>query len=296
MPLIGDDIGGFAGSPTADLLTRWFEVGALNPIYRDHTAKGTADQEPWVHGPEHEAIRRKYIELRYRLMPYLYTAIEETSRTGVPLMRPLFLEYPQAAEFYDDNRDFLFGRDLLVAPVTTEMVDAEDISLPPGEWFDFWTGARHEHDEKIQLHPKLDEMPLYVRAGAILPTQPVVQNTGEVPNGPLHLLVYPGADCRGSLYQDDGHSFAYQKGEILRINYSCAVSRDSVTITGSVEKNSYKPWWSSTALTVYGAASAPKEARINDRVIHDWQFDNQAHTVTLTVPDAVKNWNVRVSY
>src|SRR5205807_1038925 len=125
MPLVGDDIGGFAGSPTPDLLTRWFEVGALNPIYRDHTAKGTADQEPWIHGPEHEAIRKKYIELRYRLMLYLYTAIEETTRTGIPLMRPLFLEYPQAAGFYGDDRDFLFGRDLFVAPVTTEMVDPE---------------------------------------------------------------------------------------------------------------------------------------------------------------------------
>ena len=296
MPLVGDDIGGFAGSPTPDLLTRWFEVGALNPIYRDHTAKGTADQEPWVHGPEHEATRRKYIELRYRLMPYLYTAIEETARTGTPLMRPLFLEYPQAAEFYDDSRDFLFGRDLFVAPITTEMVDAQDISLPPGEWYDFWTGAKHASQEKFQLHPKLDEMPLYVRAGTILPAQPVVQNTGETPNGPLQLLIYPGGDCRGSLYQDDGHSFAYQKGEILRINYSCGASAGSVTVTSSVEKNAYKPWWNSSALTVYGAASAPREVRINDRVIHDWQFDNQAHTVTLTVPDAVTSWSVRISY
>src|SRR5207249_8097800 len=136
-------------------------------IYRDHTAKGTADQEPWVHGPEHEAIRRKYIELRYVLMPYLYTGIEETSRTGLPLMRPVFLEYPQASDFYGDNRDFLFGRDFFVAPVTTEMVDAEEISLPPGEWYDFWTNAKVPSKEKFSLHPRLDEMPLYVRAGAI---------------------------------------------------------------------------------------------------------------------------------
>jgi alpha-glucosidase len=295
-PLVGDDIGGFAGSPTPDLLTRWFEVGALNPIDRDHTAKGTADQEPWVHGPEHEAIRRKYIELRYRLMPYLYTGIEEATRTGLPLMRPLFLEYPQAPEFYNDNRDFLFGRDLFVAPVTTEMVDPEDISLPPGEWYDFWTGAKHQYKEQIQLRPRLDEMPLYVRAGAILPMQSVVQHTGETPEGPLQLHVYPGEDCRGSLYQDDGHTFAYRRGEILRINYSCAVSPDSITVTSSVEKNAFKPWWSSAALTVYGAAAAPKEIRIGDQVIQGWSFDRQAHTVTLTVPDAVKNWSVRLTY
>jgi alpha-glucosidase len=296
MPLVGDDIGGFAGSPTPDLLTRWFEVGALNPIYRDHTAKGTADQEPWVHGPEHEAIRRKYIELRYRLMPYLYTAIEETTRTGIPLMRPLLLEYPQAPEFYGDDRDFLFGRDLFVAPVTTEMVDAEDISLPPGDWYDFWTGAKHAHAEEIHLRPRLDEMPLYVRAGAILPMQSVVQNTGETPDGPLQLHVYPGENCRGSLYEDDGHTFAYQKGEILRINYSCTSSASSVTVASSVEKHAYKPWWNNTALTIYGAAATPKEVRIDDHMIQDWHFDGQAHTVTLTVPDAVKNWSVRLAF
>jgi len=189
-PLVGDDIGGFGGSPPADLLTRWFEVGALNPIYRDHTAKGTADQEPWVHGPEHEAIRRKYIELRYELMPYLYTGIEEASRTGLPLMRPVFIEYPQASDFYENNRDFLFGRDFFVAPVTTEMLDAEEVSLPPGEWYDFWTNTKVSSKEKITLHPRLDEMPLYVRAGAIVPMQPVVQYTGEKPNGPLELRVY----------------------------------------------------------------------------------------------------------
>jgi alpha-glucosidase len=296
MPLVGDDIGGFAGSPTPDLLTRWFEVGALNPIYRDHTAKGTADQEPWVHGPEHEAIRKKYIELRYRLLPYLYTLVEETTRTGIPLMRPLFLEYPQAPEFYGDDRDFLFGRDLFVAPVTTEMLDAEDISLPPGDWYDFWTGAKHARGESIQLRPRLDEMPVYVRAGGILPMQTVVQNTGQTPDGPLELRVYPGEDCRGSLYEDDGHSFAYQKGEILRINYSCAASSSSVTVSSKVEKNAYRPWWGSTALTVFGAAAAPKEVRIEDRVIEDWHFDSHSHSVTVTVPDALKNWSVRIAF
>jgi alpha-glucosidase len=300
-PLVGDDIGGFAGSPTADLLTRWFEVGALNPIYRDHTAKGTADQEPWVHGPEHEAIRRKYIELRYELMPYLYTGIEEASRTGIPLMRPVFLEYPQAPEFYGDNRDFLFGRDLFVAPVTTEMVDAEEISLPPGEWYDFWTNTKLSIKEKFSLYPRLDEMPLYVRAGAIVPMQPLAQYTGEKPNGPLELRVYLPAstmsnDCRGTLYQDDGHTFAYQKGEILRVNYSCQVSNSSAAVSSTIEKNGFQPWWKSAEVTLFGAAAAPKEVRIGDAAIHDWRYDDRAHAVTLIVPEATKNWTVRLAF
>jgi len=176
------------------------------------------------------------------------------------------------------------------------MVDAEDITLPPGDWYDFWAGEKHAHSDKIQLRPRLDEMPLYVRAGAILPMQSVVQNTAETPNGPLQLRVYPGEACRGSLYEDDGHTFAYKKGEILRINYSCAASASSVTITGSIEKNAYKPWWNSTALTVYGVATAPKEVRLGDHSVPDWHFESQAHAVTLTVPDALKSWNVRITF
>ena len=300
-PLVGDDIGGFAGSPPADLLTRWFEVGAFNPIYRDHTEKGSADQEPWSHGPEHEAIRRKYIELRYKLLPYLYTGIEEASRTGLPLMRPVFLEYPQATDFYGDNRDFLFGRDFFVAPVTTEMVDAEIVTLPPGDWYDFWTDTKVSSKEKITLHPKLDEMPLYVRAGAIVPMQPLVQYTDEKPSGPLELRVYlpngaASEDCRGSLYQDDGHTFAYQKGGILRVNYSCQVSAGAATVTSSMEKNAYQPWWKSAEVTIYGVAAAPKEVRIGEKTISDSRYDSAAHSVTLTVPDALQNWAIRLTF
>jgi len=300
-PLIGDDIGGFAGSPPADLLTRWFEVGALNPIYRDHTGKDTADQEPWVHGPEHEAIRKKYIELRYELMPYLYTGMEESTRTGLPFMEPVFLEYPKATDFYGNNRDFLFGRDFFVAPVTTEMVDAEEIELPPGDWYDFWTNARVTSKEKFKLHPALAEMPLYVRAGAIIPMQAVVQSTSEKPEGPLQLRVYlsggaPASDCRGSLYQDDGHTFAYQRGEILRVNYSCQVSPGVVTVTSSVEKAAYQPWWKNAEVTIYGVAAAPREVRIGEQVLRESRYDSESHTVTLTVPDAMKNWTVRLTF
>ena len=294
--MAGDDIGGFAGSPPADLLTRWFEVGALNPIYRDHTATGTKDQEPWVHGPQHEAIRRRYVELRYTLLPYIYTVVEESSRTGLPFMRPVFLDYPQAEDFYGNNRDFLFGSDLFVAPVTTEMVDAEEVQLPPGDWYDYWSSQRLSSKSKLTLHPALDEMPLYVRAGAIIPTQPLVQSTGEKPSGPLQLRVYAGDDCRGSLYEDDGHSFAYQRGELLRVKYSCQASPGSVTITSTTEKSSFQPWWNSAEVTVFGASTQPKEVKIGDHAIHEWRYDASAHSVILNVPDAAKNWALTLTF
>jgi alpha-glucosidase len=294
--MAGDDIGGFAGSPPADLLTRWFEVGALNPIYRDHTGKGTADQEPWVHGPEHEAIRRRYVELRYKLLPYIYTALEETARTGLPAMRPVFLDYPQAEEFYSNNRDFLFGHDLFVAPVTTEMVDAEEVQLPPGDWYDFWSAQKLSSKNKITLHPALDEMPLYVRAGAIIPTQPLVQNTAEKPAGPMQLQVYAGENCRGSLYEDDGHTFAYQKGDLLRVNYSCQVSQTSITVTSSAEKASFQPWWDRAEVTVFGVSSQPREVHIGDHSIHEWHYDAARRAVIFIVVNATQNWTAALTF
>jgi alpha-glucosidase len=249
-----------------------------------------------VHGPQHEAIRRRYVELRYKLLPYIYTIVEESSRTGLPFMRPVFLDYAQAQDFYGNNRDFLFGSDLFVAPVTTEMVDAEEVQLPPGDWYDYWTAQKLSSKNKLTLHPALDEMPLYVRAGAIIPTQPLVQNTGEKPSGPLQLRVYAGDDCRGSLYEDDGHSFAYQKGELLRVNYSCQASPASITVTSTTEKSSFQPWWNSAEVSVFGVAAQPREVRIGDRTIHEWRYDGATHSVILTVPDALKGWAVTLTF
>jgi alpha-glucosidase len=171
-------------------------------------------------------------------MPYIYTYTEESSRAGIPLMRPIFLEYAQAAEFYRDDHDFLFGPDLFVSPVVSEMVDVQGVALPPGEWFDYWTSERHTGKDQINLHPRLDEMPLYVRAGAIVPMQPLAaihfreaKWARSVARLPTHFHVRPGRCVQRlprALYEDDGHTFAYLKGEILRISYSCQVAPGSV--------------------------------------------------------------------
>jgi alpha-glucosidase len=292
--LVGDDIGGFASSPPPDLLTRWYELGVFNPIYRDHAAKGTADHEPWVSGPEQEAVRRRYIELRYQLLPYIYTGVEAMTRTGLPFMRPIFLDYPQLDTFND--RDFLFGSDLFVAPVATETLDAEEIQLPPGDWYDYWTSQKHASSEKIALHPALDELPLYVRAGAILPMQPIVQNTEEKPNGPLEIKVYAGENCRGSLYEDDGHTFAYQRGEFRRTNYSCQISPNSIAVSSTTEKNHFQPWWHAARVTIFGVPNEPKELRRGQQTTRDWQYDAKSHSVTVTIPEALENWTVQLAF
>jgi alpha-glucosidase len=280
-PLAGVDEGGFAGDPTPELLTRWTELGAFLPLFRNHSDKGTRAREPWVDGPEHESIRRSYIETRYRLMPYIYTSFEETSRTGVPLMRPMFLEFPNDPTFETTDEEFMFGPDLLIAPAN-ETVGGYEVKLPAGEWYDFWTGQRVE-GHTLKVSPPLQTLPAYVRGGSIVPEQHVVQDVDQVPDGPLELSVYPGPDCRGSVYDDDGNTFAYQHGEFLRTQFTCEVHTDSVRVDLSEPEGTFRPWWSAVKITVFGVSSAPQGIMVNGRSVSDWKFEQQTNSVTLTV-------------
>ena len=288
--LAGADVGGFAGSPPPDLLTKWLEMSAFQPIDRDHSAKGTRPHEVWVDGPAQEAIRRRYIEERYRLLPYLYTITEETSHDGVPFLRPLFLEFPDATMDghpfdLDAGSEFMVGPQLLVAPnPSPEEIAAYEVHLPPGTWYDYWTGERFEGPSKTQsrdleqrdaLHsakplmitPTLDVLPVYVRGGGILPMEPLTQSTDQKPTGPLTLRVYPSSDpatpCSGDVYADDGHSFNFRSGEYARIAFSCALAADgSLSVTVAPQAGRYKPWWTGYRLEVHGWTPRLKQASV----------------------------------
>jgi alpha-glucosidase len=252
----GADVGGFTGGPSPELLTRWFEVAAFTPIFRDHSMKDAPRAEPWVDGPEQLAIRRRYVEERYRLLPYIYALADENARTGDPLMRPVFYDYPDALQTScDQSMSFTLGADLLVAgPPKPESPQAFDICLPAGGWYDYWTG-QPVPGHKLSRQPKLDELPVFVRAGTILPRQPLIQSTMEVPKGPLELDVYPGDDCRGELYFDDGVSIA---GPHLRQVIQCAVTATGVVLRFGPREGSWKPWWKQIAVIVHGAQSRRK--------------------------------------
>ncbi|HEY4354649.1 MAG TPA: TIM-barrel domain-containing protein [Acidobacteriaceae bacterium] len=305
----GADVGGFAGTATPDLLTKWLEIAAFHPIDRDHTEKGTGDQEPWIGGTQHEDIRRRYIEERYRLMPYLYTVAEETSRTGMPMMRPLFLDFPEAARDkhpidLDANVDaeFLLGHDLLIAPSPyPEAPDAYGIEFPSAEWYDYWTGQRvpapvaAKRDPNapapatdmialsMEVHPQLETLPVYVRGGAILPIAPLTQSTEETPRGPLTLRVYAGPDCRGSIYTDDGKSFAYTKGVFLREEFHCSVAADGMTFAVSRREGSFVPWWSDLHVEVFGWSPSSEEVSISGGAA--LPLVRHEHSFEFTLPD-----------
>jgi alpha-glucosidase len=256
VPFAGDDLGGFTGTPSPDLLTQWLALGMFNPIARDHSEPESARQEVWVHGPEQEAIRRRFIETRYRLMPYIYGLAEEASRTGIPMMRPLFLEFPEGVENkpYDlaAPSQFMWGRSLMVAPSPwPESPQPYKVVLPAGAWYDFWTGTKIEGQPEIT--PEIGQLPVYVRAGSIIPTQPLVQSTKETPQGPLTLDIYPGPDCHGSVYLDDGLSLAYKRGAFYRQSFACGTDAEGRPYLDiAAPEGGFTPWWPGLRLRFHG--------------------------------------------
>ncbi len=308
---VGADVGGFNGSPSPDLLTRWVELAAFSPLFRDHATKGSQPHEIWNNGPEQEAIRRRYIETRYRLLLYFYTLADEASRTGLPLMRPVFLEFPEiyapnSPGFDNVDTEFLLGASLLVAPPPfAEMAGDYAVSFPSGLWYNFWTGekmAEQPHGPSIvdvanagpdanfpgprPIHPPLDTMPVYARGGSILPLQPLIQDTDETPSGPLELRVYPGQQCTGSIYLDDGHTFAYQHGGYLRQTFTCQSDANAMHLTFHKREGSFAPWWKFIEVVIYDWPSMHAEAKFSSSTYPlKTTYDAKQHALHVTLTD-----------
>ena len=238
-PYWGSDIGGFNPTVeyTGELHIRWFQFGAFCPSFRAHGRNwhlklpwgwnggdgGPFEAGDWradpaeLNNPQVEPILRQYLELRYRLLPYLYTAVRQTHDTGLPIMRALWLHYPDDASAVARGDEYLWGRDMLVAPVTERSATTRSLYLPRGGWFDFWTEEPHQGGREIERVVDLATIPLYVRAGAVLPMGPVRQYADEPVDEPLTLIVYPGANGTSFLYEDDGISFNHRSGEFTRL-------------------------------------------------------------------------------
>ena len=238
IPYWGTDIGGFV--PTADftgeLFVRWFQFGAFNPLFRSHgrtwhlrlpwgwntgelgfsevSGYTSGAQDPptsELHNPAVEPICKKYLELRYRLMPYLYTAVRDCHDTGMPIIRAMWLHYPDDAVAAARGDQYMWGRDMLVAPVVEKGATTRSLYLPKGPWIDFWTEQPVAGGREITRDVDLATMPLYVRGGAVMPIGPVKQYTAEPTSDPITLVVFPGASGNSSLYEDDGATLDYRK-------------------------------------------------------------------------------------
>ena len=194
-----------------ELYVRWFQYGAFCPTFRAHGSR--PENEVWSFGPAAELILAKYVALRYRLLPYLYSLAWRTHRTGAPFMRALFMDFPDDPQVRDIRDQYMLGPAFLVAPVVHPGQTGRDVYLPAGAgWFDYWTGRCYAGGQTIRAAAPIDVLPLFVRAGSIIPMGNAIEHTGQ-PQDKIEVCVYAGRDAAFDLYRDDGRTCRYEQGE-----------------------------------------------------------------------------------
>ena len=306
------DIGGFVGGGgSAELYVRWMQYGAFSPIMRAH---GTgAPTEPWGYGPDAEAIARKYIQLRYQLLPYIYTLAHENSRTGKPLARPLFFEQSGDHSLASESSTYLWGDAFVVSPVVQGGATTKHVTLPPGKWVNYWTDQHVEGGGTLSVAAPLETLPLFVRAGSIVPMQPVMQYSDERPLDTLMLAVYPfgGAEGTYELYEDDGKTLDHENGSFShtlfwqRTNSTGGGRQFELSIGASTGSYAGQPQHRAYLADVHGVVMKPATVLVNaiplpERATYDglrqegagFYFDaagRRLHIQIPTVPDSAYN-------
>jgi alpha-glucosidase len=214
------DIGGhMPGKVDPEMYTRWVQFGAFSPILRTHSTKNPeAERRIWAYPLRYYEVMRQAVLQRYAMIPYIYTAARQAYDTGISLMRPMYYDYPEAAEAYQYAGQYMFGDSLLVAPITTPLDPLHQLSkkavwVPEGEWVEWSTGSHYKGPRAIERNYALDEVPVFLKAGAILPMQPKMKFSNEKPVDPLILAILPGGRSSTRLYEDAGNSLGYKNGE-----------------------------------------------------------------------------------
>ena len=248
MPFAGTDIGGFGSDTTEELLLRWVQVGCFSPLFRNHSAMGCRQQEPWQFGERTVEIYRKYVKLRYHWIPYLYDLFWEEERTGAPILRPLVYHYEKDKTAQTCNDEFLFGESILVAPVVSQGTVKRMVYLPAGEWYDYWTGEKRAGESWIIRDAPIDICPIYVKAGSIIPTMKPMAYVGEKEQETLLLEVFPG---RGQCdhYLDNGEDFAYREGRFHQYRFTVD---DVGNVQGRMIHTGYEKPYKKIVASIFG--------------------------------------------
>jgi alpha-D-xyloside xylohydrolase len=232
------DIGGFfrpgktqyTDEKYRELLTRWFQWGALNPIFRIHGYQ--SETEPWKYGQQVEDNMRKMLNLRYRLLPYIYSEAWQITKNGSTMMRPLVMDFNGDTSALNQSCEYMFGKALLTAPITEPNVKEWDVYLPEStDWYDFWTGKNFKGGQKITTDAPLDKIPLFVKAGSIIPLGKSIQYSGQKSADTLEIRVYKGADGKFELYEDENDNYEYEKGIFSTITFSWNDKNKLLTIS-----------------------------------------------------------------
>ncbi|WP_445491685.1 glycoside hydrolase family 31 protein [Niallia sp. 03133] len=243
---VGNDIGGFASRPSPELFARWIEVGAFLPfsrIHYDSDAKATVKQgqEPWAFGPEVEQISKKYIEMRYQLLPYLYNEFRESADSGKPVQQPLVYQFQHDDKTHDISDQYMFGDSMMLAPVINEGQTSRDVYLPEGaNWTDYWTGQEYTGGQTITVDAQLDHLPIFVKKESIIPTRDVQQYTDEKPLTNLVLDTYVDKEASYTFFEDDGETEDYKNGEFNETEFKVKKKPNAITFKQEQKKKNYQ--------------------------------------------------------
>lgn len=273
VPFVGADVGGFQDMPSGELYARWLQAAVLTPFLRSHSVGWVGNKEAWEFGDEFTKINRASVELRYQFLPYIYSLFREHERSGAPVMRPLWYEFPNDKQTYLINDQFMLGSDILVAPVVKEGMRTRGIYLPAdAEWIDWWTGTKLESGKTHYAPAPLDRLPIFIRVGAVVPTQSVIQHTGEMPGAIVTLNVAAGIGEgkteKLNLFQDAGDGYGYRTGEFREIEVTH--KRGLLQITRNGNFNGQRIGFGE----IHGLAAKPKDI-IADGVKLDFDYDSE---------------------
>ncbi len=298
---VGSDVGGFVGTPSPELFARWIQVGAFTPLFRTHSEYNSSEQEPWSFGDWVEEISRRYIRMRYELMPYLYNAFRQSAETGVPIMRPLFMEFQNDAEAYawHNYTQYFFGEDFLVAPVTRVGQRARKVYLPGSaatRWYDYWENKTYGGGQYIFVDAPAERLPLFVRAGAIIPSREAQNYVDEKPLAQLRLDVYPHEKSARTFYEDDGRSFNYQNGDFCETQFECVATTQQVDFNIGERKGKFVPAQRELLVRLHGQGKEPKSVLVNQKRVETtgWQYSEEQGVVEIRLQDTGKAQQVRL--
>ncbi len=307
-PFIGTDIGGFVGNPSGELFARWMQLGVFTPLMRAHSVIDAMNKEPWEFGPEFEIINKKSIEMRYRFLPYIYTQFYNASTEGTPIMKPLVYDYPEDGNTLWKDDLFLFGDALLVAPVIEERATKRGVYLPAGEWYDYWSNEKISGGKDITVDAPIDKLPLFVKAGSIIPTQQVVQYTDEEPIDPLTLEIFPGDVAQTEWYEDDGISFDYKKGNYMLRKATFNQTKENMKVALSQVTGDYKPPLRSIVMKFNAQKSKPTtvfldrdELQYSSKEIQPttaltWAYNSTEKVLWVRIPDTFGSQKIIVQF
>jgi alpha-glucosidase len=274
VPFCGTDIGGFSGEPDGELFTRWIQMGTFSPFMRAHSAGDTIEREPWSFGEPYTSINRKFIELRYKLLPYLYSVFWEHHRYGFPILRPMImLEQDNIGNHYRQD-EFAFGDKILICPVLEQGAVSRYVYLPKGAWYNFWNQEVLHGGKEHHISAPLEEMPMFVRAGSIIPEYPVMQFVGEKKIDEVVLNVYySDAEVNSFFYEDHGDTFAYEQDIYSEKKFNVKGDGQSLTIRQSVE-GLYTPNYELYHYNVIGLPFQVKTITVDDKELTAFQIDD----------------------